>query len=345
MSLIVHAPNIHQGGGKALLLPLLEAAGKQGTVTVLADSRLEISEDLRRAVTIISVRPTILGRLAGERILSRLAQAADTVLCFGNLPPLFNIKGRVIVFLQNRYLVERSGLLGFPWRVRLRLILERVWLRLFHRHAARVIVQTSSMQQAAEQALRRTVDVMALVPHLSGYQRRKIELDHGRPATYDFLYVASGEPHKNHATLLEAWRLLASEGLFPSLCLTVSASDYPGLVRHVEQAKVDLKLNIENVPARSRSDVQRLYECSSALVYPSLVESFGLPLLEARQAGLSIVAAELDYVRELVDPEEAFDPRSPQSIARAVKRFLRIPETPLRILTSDAFVSYLLAVS
>lgn len=345
MSLIVHAPNVHQGGGKALLLPLLEAAAKQGTVTVLADSRLEIPETLGLGMTIVRVKPTVLGRLAGERTLSRLARAADIVLCFGNLPPLFNSKGRVIVFLQNRYLVERSKLLGFPWKVRLRLILERVWLRLCHRHAARIIVQTKSMQQAAEQTLRRTVDVMALVPQVSGFERRKIELDCGRARTYDFLYVASGEPHKNHATLLEAWKLLASEGLFPSLCLTVSASDYPGVVRQVEQAKADLKLNIENVPARSRSDVQRLYECSNALVYPSLVESFGLPLLEARQAGLSIVAAELDYVRDLVDPEEAFDPRSPLSIARAVKRFLRMPETPLQILTSDAFISHLLAVS
>jgi glycosyltransferase involved in cell wall biosynthesis len=90
--------------------------------------------------------------------------------------------------------------------------------------------------------------------------------------------------------------------------------------------------------------MQRLYEHSRALVYPSLLESFGLPLLEARQAGLSIIAAELDYVRDLIDPEEAFDPRSPRSIARAIKRFLQVSETTPTILTSDAFVSRLLAV-
>jgi glycosyltransferase involved in cell wall biosynthesis len=200
------------------------------------------------------------------------------------------------------------------------------------------------MQQLVTHVLGRTVEVMALFPDCSGYQRRRPEGDCNRTITYDFLYVATGEPHKNHLTLLEAWKLLASEGLYPSLCLTVSESDYPVLARIVEQTKADLKLNIYNVPAASPSEMRQLYRQARAMVYPSVMESFGLPLVEARQAGLSIIAAELDYVRDLIDPEESFDPHSPQSIARAIKRFLQIPETPLPVLTSDAFISRLLAV-
>jgi glycosyltransferase involved in cell wall biosynthesis len=293
-------------------------------------------------MTVIRISPTVLGRLVGEWTLRCLAEATDTVLCFGNLPPLFKIKGRGIVFLQNRYLVEGDDLEGFPLRIKLRLMIERLWLRLLNFHAEKFIVQTSSMQRAAKQALRRTVDVVALFSDPSGYQRRRIEKDRGQTTVYDFLYVATGEPHKNHLNLLEAWNLLASEGLYPSLCLTLSEADHPGLVRIIDQEKALHKVNIHNVPARSWSDMQRLYDRSQALVYPSMVESFGLPLLEARQAGLSIIAAELDYVRDLVDPEEAFDPRSPQSIARAIKRFLQIPEMPLTILTSDGFISRLL---
>lgn len=338
MSLIVHAPNIHQGGGKVLLLSLLEAAARFDAVTVHIDDRLEVPEELSRSITITRIPPTISGRLLGEWILRRVAQAPDTVLCFGNLPPLFRVKSRCIVFLQNRYLVESRGLDGFSLRVRMRLMMERYWLRAFHTHAATFIVQTKSMQQLAQQTLQRPVAVMAILPDFSGIQRRKIEKDLGRTASYDFLYVASGEPHKNHVNLLEAWKLLASDGLYPSLCLTVSASDYPRLARIVEEAKSDYKLNIDNVAAYSRSDVQRLYDNARALVYPSTVESFGLPLLEARQAGLSIVAAELDYVRDLIDPEETFDPESPMSIARAVKRFLQVPEMDSAILSNETFV-------
>lgn len=344
MSLIIHAPNVHRGGGRTLLLSVLDAARKRPSSMAFLDQRLEIPAELNRGLSITRVAPTIMGRLAGEWALRRAVQASDRVLCFGNLPPLFRIKGRCIVFIQNRYLVESRGLEGFPLSVQLRLMVERVWLRVFHTHAKTVIVQTRSMQQRTQQALRRTIDVAALVPDTSGFQRCRSEGDRTRTAAYDFLYIATGEPHKNHVNLLEAWKLLAADGLYPSLCLTVSASDHPGLFRIIEQSKIDHKLDVHHAPARSWPDMQRLYGQSRALVYPSRLESFGLPLVEARQAGLSIVAGELDYVRDLIDPEETFDPESPLSIARAIKRFLQKTETPSTLLTSDEFVSRLFAV-
>ena len=344
MKLFIHAPNVHQGGGRALLVPLLEAAGKQLSTTALLDTRLDLPEEVLRLLSIIRITPTIPGRLAGEWRLRRLVQAKDTVLCFGNLPPLFKLKGKSIVFLQNRYLVERADLKCFPLKVKLRLIVERFWLHSLNAHATTVIVQTGSMQQATMRTLQRSVDVVALFPDSAGSPRRETEQDAGRTAVYDFLYVATGEPHKNHANLLEAWKILASDGLYPSLCLTISESDYPSLFRIIEQTKIDNKLNIQNVPAISPYDIQQLYKQVRALVFPSLMESFGVPLLEARQAGLSIIASELDYVRDVVNPEETFDPSSPLSIARAVRRFLGSSESLHPIRGPEEFVQSLLTM-
>jgi len=344
MSLIVHAPNVHQGGGKTLLLPILEAAGKEHSSVALLDQRLEIPKKLRDDLSITWVAPTISGRLAGERALRKLARDSDKVLCFGNLPPLFKIRGRVVVFLQNQYLVDQSRLVGFAPRVKLRLMVERQWLRYCHTHANSFIVQTRSMQQFVTGVLGRAVEVMALFPEFSGYHRRKHTQDCTRIKAYDFLYAATGEPHKNHANLLEAWKLLAADGLYPSLCLTIAESDNPRLFLLIEKAKSDHKLNIFNVPANSQAEMLHLYSQAQAMVYPSIMESFGLPLIEATQAGLPVIASELDYVRDLIDPDESFDPRSPHSIARAIKRFLQIPEMPPTILSSDEFVSRLLAM-
>jgi glycosyltransferase involved in cell wall biosynthesis len=133
--------------------------------------------------------------------------------------------------------------------------------------------------------------------------------------------------------------------VYPSLCLTL-ADSYRGELRElIEKAKRENKLDIRNVPTVSQNEVRQLYSQTQALVYPSVMESFGLPLIEARRAGLPILASELDYVRDLVDPEEVFDPRSPMSIARAVKRFLQIPEAPSPSVSCDAFLARLLAVS
>jgi glycosyltransferase involved in cell wall biosynthesis len=341
VSLIIHAPNVHQGGGRTLLLALLEAAKKHPASVALLDQRLEVPGELNRALSITCVAPTVWGRLAGEWALRRVAGDTDLVLCFGNLPPLFKVRGRVVVFVQNRYLVDRCPLDGFSPGAKVRLMVERLWLRCCRTHAHSFIAQTWSMQRLMASVLGQAVEVMAVFPEPSGYQRRNPHRDHDRTTTYDFLYVAAGEPHKNHVTLLEAWKLLAADGLYPSLCLTITESDNPDLVRLIEKVKRDHKLNLSNVTATSPAEMRRLYDQAQALVYPSLMESFGLPLLEARQAGLSILASELDYVRDVVDPEEVFDPRSPQSIARAVKRFLHVSEGVPVILTGDEFVNRL----
>jgi glycosyltransferase involved in cell wall biosynthesis len=68
------------------------------------------------------------------------------------------------------------------------------------------------------------------------------------------------------------------------------------------------------------------------------MESLGLPLIEARREGLPVLAAELDYVRDVIDPDEAFDPYSKISIARAVKRFLGLDESELPLQGAKGFI-------
>ena len=97
-------------------------------------------------------------------------------------------------------------------------------------------------------------------------------------------------------------------------------------------------MNIFNLGLISEGEIQDLYLNAMALIFPSTLESFGIPLIEARDAGLVIVASELDYVRDIVDPEFTFDPVSPLSIARAVKRFLGEKEETLRLLDARGFL-------
>ena len=82
----------------------------------------------------------------------------------------------------------------------------------------------------------------------------------------------------------------------------------------------------------------KLYNNSQALVYPSKKESFGLPLIEAQKLGLSIVSSELDYVRDIIDPDQTFDPNSEMSIKRAIKRHLNISENKTKVLDPQSFL-------
>jgi len=145
-----------------------------------------------------------------------------------------------------------------------------------------------------------------------------------RPRQWDFVYVADGVAHKNHRRLIEAWRLLAEDGLYPSLVLTLGARDQV-LARELLDVAARHGLRVENQGELTREGVAALYAQAGALVFPSFGESFGLPLIEATKAGLQIVASELDYVRDVCVPVQTFDPASATSIARAVRRQLSAP--------------------
>lgn len=341
MNLIVHAPNVHQGGGRVLLLALLRALDGQYPYCAQLNAGFADEAELAHATVLIRVESSIAQRLAAEVRLRKLAQSGDRVLCFGNLPPLFRQRGRVILYLQNCYLIGATSTAGFAATVRMRIAAERLWLKSRIRTVDSLVVQTPSMQREAEKQLGMRARVMSFVPRQTATARR----GGIRPDTAHavFLYVASGEPHKNHARLIEAWRLLAMEGLRPTLWLTLDPQVFPALVELAEQVHLRHGLDIRNAGAASAPRLSELYREADALIYPSIMESLGLPLIEARSAGLPILAAERDYVRDVADPEQSFDPESPISIARAVRRFLERPETRESPLSPDEFVRQLLA--
>jgi glycosyltransferase involved in cell wall biosynthesis len=348
--LFIHATNVHQGGGRTLLDAILKLSFRQDT-TALLDERMPAPSPVPPGTRLIRVKASVCERLRAEHLLAAQAKAGDTVLCFGNLPPLFKVAGRVIVFVQNRYLIDQISLNQFSFRSRLRLILERAWFRVRAGVVDEYVVQTPSMKDALVRHLANIKTkpglCIRILPFVDGGSRHsRAQSTKANPTdesqeTHDFVYVGSGEPHKNHRSLINAWILLAQARCYPSLALTVNAAAFPELCNWIEEQTRIHQLHIENKGALSQSQVTELYRCSGAMIYPSTLESFGLPLIEARNAGLAVLAGELDFVRDILDPEESFDPQSAVSIARAVKRFRRMEEPALSIVDARTFVDSL----
>jgi glycosyltransferase involved in cell wall biosynthesis len=314
-------------------------------MTALLDSRMPLPCGLAKRVKCERIYPSILGRLNAERMLAKLVRKNDTVLCFGNLPPLFKVQGRVVVFVQNRYLIESVSLSEFSLKIRLRLILEKLWLFVRARGVSEFVVQTESMKLALGNYLQfnnpASSSAISVLPFVSMPPQRESECfsetnDHCEH--FDFVYIASGEPHKNHRRLIEAWILLASEGHFPTLALTLNEKTFPELSAWIVDQASEYDLRVKNLGQLSFDEVIKLYKHAGALIFPSKLESFGLPLIEAMQFGLPVIASELDYVRDILDPAETFNPESPVSIAKAVKRFSNWDKKRVEIMDASVFL-------
>ena len=344
-SLKIYAPNVHTGGGLVLLRELLLAWPQQVALHAWLDARSRVHLDLPPLAIVEWVRPRIASRMRAEWTLHRSCSAEDTILCFHGLPPVLSSRSRIEVFLQNVIYLGNVPLSDFEWRVRQRLRFEQLLSRWRRRQVARYWVQTPSMARAlrdwcgSETADDLRIEMLPFMPTIArGPETREHAVD------YDFLYVADGTPLKNHRQLVEAWVLLAEAGVRPSLALTLSPRDSK-LQSWIEERSAQHGLRIHHLGTLPHAAVLALYGRVKALVYPSLGESFGLPLLEAQASSCPILASELDFVRDVCQPAQSFDPLSAVSIARAVRRFLAIPENFTQPADGAAFLKELGSVS
>ncbi len=326
-----------------LLQALLSGWKGPSRLHAILDSRAQPKINLTIDVDVHWVNPGLSGRLQAERTLQRAARGGDCVLCFHGLPPMMAINrpgAHVAVFVQNRLVVERGPLRGYPLHVRLRILMERFLFRSRISRVDDIIVQGQGMQR----------ELVALLGARHGMPRIHVRpfaapiLPGAADSTkrFDFIYPASGDVHKNHAKLIEAWECLRREGLAPSLALTLGAQDRLLWDRLHARAR-SAGLNIFNLGSVDRNAIMEAYGQAKALLFPSTIESFGLPLIEAAAIGLPIVASELDFVRDVCEPVESFDPASAVSIARAVKRFLKQPEKRVDVVSPEMFWAALMA--
>lgn len=137
------------------------------------------------------------------------------------------------------------------------------------------------------------------------------------------LNVSSYAIHKNLEMVVEALPDLRAKCPEITLVTTTSrkhtsyVNEYDALKARAEELGVD-DAWIE-VGYLSRPDLQGLYQAADVFVFPSLIESFGFPMVEAMASGLPVVAAETEVNREVCGPAgHYFATFDPKDCARAV---------------------------
>ena len=143
---------------------------------------------------------------------------------------------------------------------------------------------------------------------------------YGLPFPY-FLSVTNRKRHKNEFRMVEAF---AKASLDPRIHLVFTGDPAPGIVGCIEAHQLRSRVDFVGVIPEER--LPSLYRGAEALIFPSLYEGFGLPILEAMACGTPVVAANTTALPEVAgDAALLVDPTSVQQISRAMDQVVNDP--------------------
>jgi glycosyltransferase involved in cell wall biosynthesis len=147
---------------------------------------------------------------------------------------------------------------------------------------------------------------------------------YGLPPGGYFLFPGNTWPHKNHAAAIDALGLLGRDGQSAPLlvCTGAPKEAQDRLELRIRAAKLDGRVRfLGYCPAE---DLPGLYEQARALLFPSLYEGFGMPVLEAMWCDCPVVCSDGTSLREIAgDAGLLVNPRDPADIASALDRVTR----------------------
>lgn len=255
--------------------------------------------------------PNAVSRVLECMIFSSKLGRGRSVLTLGDLP--IRVVRRQVVFVQNSFVLRGSSGASILSRAKATAI--RSVFKANLKSADAIIVQTEAMRSQ----LTWTYPELAGRIHIVAQPAPQWLLDAvDRPARpvserLRLFYPAAGYPHKNHALLRDFARATERDGPVESISLTIEAEpndENPGLLRCLG-------------PLTPAEMIEQYSRCD-AVVFPSLDESYGLPLVEAMFLGLPVIAADLPYAHALCgDGAIYFDQNSVASLTAAIGELIK----------------------
>jgi len=166
------------------------------------------------------------------------------------------------------------------------------------RKADTVIVQTEWMKDACVQKVGVSLDKFEVIqPNVNIEVKKSYKQENENNIL--FFYPSNAFVYKNHKVIVEAARLLKQQGIDNYNIVFTLKGDENGNIKKIYDVVKANNLPIRFIGQISLEEVYEYY-CKSILIFPSYIETFGLPLLEAKIHGAPILASDCAFAHEIL---------------------------------------------
>ena len=218
---------------------------------------------------------------------------------------------------------------GRPRRQKLRLAALRGLSRLSAAGCQRILFVSQDSADWIGDALRIPLAKRSAIHHGIDIALWSRPLDAPLHSAPYILSVSSIYRYKNYVRLIEAYAELAERrSQMPDLVIIGDDQDpeYSQQMYRARDATGALAENIHILGEVPYANIQSYYAGASSFVFPSYLETFGHPLLEAMASGLPTVAADIPVFREVGGDAVLYaDPHSTPALAKAMEQALFAP--------------------
>lgn len=293
--MFIHATNITGVGATHVVTSFIDAATElevlnDATIFLPADGPLSNYHPLRgRILRYKRKLANSYSRLFECFFAQFLFPQDEQFIVLGDIP-LRGIKNQVVLVHQPNLIYPSVNKLSSK---RLTYRIFRLLFKYNLKFAERIIVQTQVMADELRKSYPKLKNKTVVIPQPvpNWFKSFKIHENKQESDVVKLFYPAAGYPHKNHKLLIDIFNnktIFKSKRVPFEIWLTLSDEEY--------LPYKDISF-IKNFGRLKPTEVVEKYKSCDAVLFLSVMESYGLPLVEALTLNLPIICADLPYAR------------------------------------------------
>ena len=185
--------------------------------------------------------------------------------------------------------------------------LKRLYLSIFLKNTKKIIVQSNFMKKFIKKSYN-NLKYKIIIDHNLEFKKLKLHKKNVNKKKIKILYPSSMYNYKNHEIIIHLLKAYVLKNI--NFYFTCSKKEF--------EPYKNIK-NLYRIDYFNNKNLEKIYNQYDAIIFPSLIESLGLPIIEATQMRMPILVSDLPYSKEINSNYiKYFNPKSTKSLYKTI---------------------------